>query len=191
MDVSVPLMPKLERQPWRAQDAVNILQHARIVGRAQGSAADGGRFDGLIIEVDPVEQHFHRMRTAKMQIVAEGTPEAILAIEAADKAAGRSVIGSSIPSARIRASTVSVDGGPPIPYEEAVKPPAEAATKRFVVYWMKGTFLVEELQEGGTFVCETCGAAGIVGVDGPLYGSNGGLDRDPRDASPPRCQACP
>ena len=42
-------MPKLERQSWRAGDAEQILVGATILGRVQGTAKDGGRFDGLRI----------------------------------------------------------------------------------------------------------------------------------------------
>lgn len=47
-------MPKLERQDWRPDDASQILQDARVVGRAQGSREDNSRFDGLILEVKTV-----------------------------------------------------------------------------------------------------------------------------------------
>lgn len=134
-------MPKLERQDWRPGDAVDILQDARIVGRAQGSRADGSRFDGFIIE--------QRMRKPNPAYVA---PDATIA--------------------------------------EQTEPAEIEEIATYVAFWLSGHFLVEHLEEGHEFTCETCGQAGIVGRNGPRYGLNGGLDRDPRDQSPSRCDGC-
>lgn len=135
-------MPKLERQDWRLGDAVDILQDARIVGRAQGSRTDGSRFDGLIIE----------------KVTHTPNPD-------------------YVPPA----STID---------EAFCKEPYTTEVAVYVAFWLSGHFLVEHLEEGHEFTCETCGQVGIVGRNGPRYGLNGGLDRDPRDQSPSRCDGC-
>ena len=66
-------MPKIERQPWRDGDAVTLLNNAIIVGRAQGSHSDGGRFDGLLLH-QPCSDGLYVAYWAKGNFLVEEVP---------------------------------------------------------------------------------------------------------------------